>query len=166
MRIDRILVVAFFALLGGCGLISLDMVDPVARSAPSTLDPSTPWPDTEAPKTQSSARRTVESADQRRAKAVMPPAQIDSLAMDPEKLIGMTQAEATAILGRPVSVNDEPPATIWSYRSGGCVLDVFFYMDLGARMFRVLAYEMKANRRDAQTDRTCVGRIRAASATG
>jgi hypothetical protein len=108
----------------------------------------------------------VEPGDQRRGKVVTPPSQIDSLAMDPEKLIGMTQAEATAILGKPVSVNDEPPATIWSYRSGGCVLDVFFYMDLGARMFRVLAYEMKANRRDAQTDRTCVGRIRAASAAG
>jgi hypothetical protein len=135
------------------------------QPAANTLDPSTPWPDTEAPKTQS-ARRSAEGADQRRAKAVVPPSQIDSLAMDPEKLMGMTQAEATAILGKPASVNDEPPATIWSYRGGGCVLDVFFYMDLGARMFRVLAYEMKANRRDAQTDRACVGRIRAASAAG
>ena len=63
-------------------------------------------------------------------------------------------------------ISDEPPATIWSYRTNGCVLDVFFYMDLGARTFRVLAYEMKANRRDAQTDRNCVGRIRAASVAG
>jgi len=165
MPIDRILIVVLVALLGGCGLFPLEKAEPAGQPAASTLDPATQWPDTEAPKARSAARRAAEPAD-RRAKAIAPPSQIDSLAMDPEKLIGMTQAEATAILGRPAAVNDEPPATIWSYRGGGCVLDVFFYMDLGARMFRVLAYEMKANRRDAQTDRTCVGRIRAASAAG
>jgi hypothetical protein len=166
MRLARFLLLALAALVAGCGLIPTEKTEPAAPRAAGAIDPGAKWPESETPKTQSVARRPVEPSDQRRAKLVLPAAQVEALAMDPEKLIGMTQAEATAILGRPLLVNDEPPATIWSYRSNGCVLDVFFYMDLGARTFRVLAYEMKANRRDAQTDRTCVGRIRAASAAG
>jgi len=165
MQVDRAIITLALALLAGCNLFPFEQSTPV-NSAPANGEAVTPLPNIDAPKTRSVARRSDE-VEPRRARPAPPPAPpIEPLAMDPDKLIGMTQAETTAILGRPVSVADLAPATVWSYRSTGCELDVFFYMDLGARMFRVLAYEMKAIRQDAQAERNCVGRIRAASAAG
>jgi hypothetical protein len=163
MQVDRAIIILALALLAGCQLVPAEPREPAA-STPANGAVATQIPNTDAPKTRSVARRP-DDGEPRRARPAAPPAP-EPLAMDPDKLIGMSQEETTAILGRPVSVANLAPATVWSYRSAGCELDVFFYMDLGARMFRVLAYEMKAIRQDAQAERNCVGRIRAASAAG
>jgi hypothetical protein len=81
--------------------------------------------------------------------------------INPKRLVGLTREQVTALIGRPGVVNDNPPATVWVYRTEGCSLDVMFYMDIGTRTFRALAYEIKPNGSDHLAGPECVGRIRA-----
>ena len=46
---------------------------------------------------------------------------------DPERLIGLTVAEAAELLGRPGLVRREPPAEVWQYAGSECVLHLFLY---------------------------------------
>jgi hypothetical protein len=82
---------------------------------------------------------------------------------DLEKLIGLKPAQALAALGKPASVHERSPSMVWRYNVQGCALDLFFYMDLGANAFRVLAYEMKAATSSGSADDSCLGRFRAAA---
>lgn len=82
--------------------------------------------------------------------------------INPKRLVGLTREQVTALIGRPRAVNDNPPATVWVYRTEGCTLDVMFYMDIGTRTFRALAYEVKPNGPDHLAEPECLGRIRAA----
>jgi hypothetical protein len=84
-------------------------------------------------------------------------------AFDPETLIGLQPAQAIAALGNPGSVQERSPSMVWRYNAKGCALDLFFYMDLGANAFRVLAYEFKAGASPRRADDTCVTRFRAAA---
>jgi hypothetical protein len=84
-------------------------------------------------------------------------------AFDPETLIGLQPAQAIAALGNPGSVQERSPSMVWRYNAKGCALDLFFYMDLGANAFRVLAYEFKAGASPGRVDDTCVTRFRAAA---
>ncbi len=82
---------------------------------------------------------------------------------DPELLIGLKPAQAIASLGNPVTVLERSPSMVWRYNAKGCALDLFFYMDLGANAFRVLAYDMKAGTSSDVAARACLGHIRAAA---
>jgi hypothetical protein len=82
---------------------------------------------------------------------------------DPETLIGLQPAQAIAALGSPGSVQEQSPSMVWRYNAQGCALDLFFYMDLGANAFRVLAYEFKTGASPRRAADTCVTRFRAAS---
>lgn len=82
--------------------------------------------------------------------------------LNPKRLVGMTREQVTALIGRPHTVNDNPPATVWVYRTEGCTLDVMFYMDIGTRTFRALAYEVKPSGAEHLAEPECLGRIRAA----
>ena len=83
-------------------------------------------------------------------------------AIDPKRLVGLTREQVTALIGPPRGVSDNPPATVWAYRTDGCSLDVMFYMDLGTRTFRALAYEVKSDGLPQLAEPECLGRIRAA----
>ena len=85
-----------------------------------------------------------------------------SKAIDPKRLVGLTREQVTALIGPPRRVSDNPPATVWAYRTDGCSLDVMFYMDLGTRTFRALAYEVKSDGSSHLAEPECLGRIRAA----
>ena len=84
-------------------------------------------------------------------------------AYDPELLIGLKPAQAIASLGNPATVVERSPSMVWRYNAKGCALDLFFYMDLGANAFRVLAYEFKAGASPRRAADTCVTRFRAAA---
>ena len=47
----------------------------------------------------------------------------------PPSLTGLSADEVVAALGEPDFRRTEPPAELWQYRSGDCVLDVFLYRD-------------------------------------
>ena len=85
-----------------------------------------------------------------------------SKAIDPKRLVGLTREQVTALIGPPRGVSDHPPATVWAKRTDGCSLDGIFYMDLGTRTFRALAYEVKSDGSSHLAEPECLGRIRAA----
>lgn len=49
----------------------------------------------------------------------------------PEQLLGLSQAEVSALLGEPELRRTEAAIQIWQYRSARCVLDLFLYPDGG-----------------------------------
>ena len=44
-----------------------------------------------------------------------------------DRLVGLTAANASKLLGQPQLLRQEDPAEIWQYRSDRCVLDLYLY---------------------------------------
>jgi hypothetical protein len=65
-----------------------------------------------------------------------------ALDVDPELVVGLDFIATEALLGVPAAQVEQPPAKIWAYDGGHCVLNVFFYPSLGDNVFRVLTYEV------------------------
>ena len=68
-----------------------------------------------------------------------PPGQAPSQA----ELIGLDQPSAMRLLGPATEKLDQPPATIWRYKSASCELDLFFYLDLRSGRMRTLHYSFR-----------------------
>ena len=71
-------------------------------------------------------------------------------ASQPE-LIGLDQSGAMHLLGPATEKSDEPPATVWRYKTASCELDLFFYLDLRSGRMRTLHYSFKGD--DAEVAR-------------
>lgn len=82
-------------------------------------------------------------------------------ALDPKQLIGLDQANTENLLGKPDEIREGHPATVWHYRSTSCTLDLFFYLDLGSRTFRTLAYDVNATKQpgNQRAIKACAGQI-------
>jgi hypothetical protein len=63
--------------------------------------------------------------------------------LHPDLLVGLDFNATKALLGDPVLQLEEPPAKIWAYNGGSCMLNVFFYPSVGDNVFRVLTYEVR-----------------------
>ena len=59
------------------------------------------------------------------------------------ELIGLDQSGAMRLLGPATEKSDEPPATVWRYKTAVCELDLFFYLDLRSGRMRTLHYSFK-----------------------
>jgi hypothetical protein len=62
----------------------------------------------------------------------------------PDLLVGLDFNATKALLGAPALQLEEPPAKIWAYNGGSCLLNVFFYPSVGDNVFRVLTYEVRS----------------------
>jgi outer membrane biosynthesis protein TonB len=60
-------------------------------------------------------------------------------------LIGLDQQAATRLFGTATERSEEPPATIWRWRSATCELDLYFYLDLRSGQMRSLHYVFKGD---------------------
>jgi hypothetical protein len=67
------------------------------------------------------------------------------------------------MLGQPSSVREQPPSTVWTYKAQGCALDVFFFMDLSTRAFRVLSTELTTDPKVTDARRVCLRQLQANS---
>lgn len=65
-----------------------------------------------------------------------------ALDVDPDRVVGLDFNATEALLGVPAARVEQPPAKVWAYNGGHCVLNVFFYPSLGDNVFRVLTYEV------------------------
>jgi len=72
------------------------------------------------------------------------------------ELIGLDQPAATRLLGPAAERSEEPPATVWRYKSGSCELDLFFYLDLRSGRMRTLHYALKDGAGDAAQRQNCL----------
>jgi len=81
--------------------------------------------------------------------------------LDPKQLIGLDQTETEKLLGKPDEIREGHPTTVWHYRTVSCTLDLFFYLDLGSRTFRALAYDVNAAKQpgNPRVIKACAGQI-------
>ena len=61
-----------------------------------------------------------------------------------ERLTGLTTNQTWDLLGPPSQVEEEAPATVWTYDVAGCRLELFFYFDLESQEQRTLALDLEA----------------------
>lgn len=158
----RLVLIAAGVLLAGCGALSDLAV--LRDDSPSTER----WPDV-----------GQNSGDQRKKGLgsevyLKPPHDLKSVPLPktkprkverikPKTLVGMTREQVKTLIGDPVTVADRPPATVWSYRTTGCALEVFFYLDVASKKFRALTYELKGAKGVKIAPNLCLGQIRAVS---
>jgi hypothetical protein len=83
----------------------------------------------------------------------------------PKELIGLDQPAATRLLGTAAERTEEPPATIWRYKTATCELDLFFYLDLRSGRMRTLHYTLQGDAADSAGRQNCLREIVAARRT-
>jgi hypothetical protein len=71
------------------------------------------------------------------------------------ELIGLDQSGAVRLLGPATEKSDEPPATVWRYKTGSCELDLFFYLDLRSGTMRTLHYSFKGEGAEVARRQEC-----------
>jgi hypothetical protein len=82
-------------------------------------------------------------------------AQREAAAIDPDRVIGMNEADTQQWLGEPTERKDAPPATIWRYASRDCEVEIYFYLDLQQRIMRALHYEVRGTDSGEQRPERC-----------
>ena len=87
--------------------------------------------------------------------AVAPPPQV-------KELIGLDQPAATHLFGAAVERAEEPPASVWRYKTATCELDLFFYLDLRTGRMRTLHYTFKGDAADSTARQNCLRDLAAA----
>lgn len=151
--------IALATLLSACaGLLPpRDSTLPVQASAPAAEAPAAPPAPPPAPSAEPPRAMTTPPT----ARPPAPPAAVTPPAPpnDPVILVGLSQEQANAMLGPPLSIRQETPATVWAYRLGDCQLDLFFYEDVKTKRQQSLAYELQTREKTDQAQRACFNRI-------
>lgn len=78
------------------------------------------------------------------------------------ELIGLDQDRAAHLFGSAEEKIEQPPATIWRYKTSNCELDLFFYLDLRSGRMRTLHYAFKGDVDDTEKRQDCLRAIVAA----
>ncbi len=93
-----------------------------------------------------------------------PPSDLAALSTSPGRhgeipsqpeLIGLDQSGAMRLLGPPTETSDEPPATVWRYKTASCELDLYFYLDLRSGRMRTLHYSFKGEAAEVARRQEC-----------
>lgn len=80
----------------------------------------------------------------RRAPPPRPPELPPRGELGEERLTGLTTKQTWDLLGPPSQVEEEAPATVWTYEVADCRLELFFYFDLESQEQRTLALDLEA----------------------
>ena len=67
---------------------------------------------------------------------------------DASALVGRDARAVAELLGPPQLKRRDPPAELWQYRAGPCVLDLFLYADQAGGAATVAHVEMRAGNAD------------------
>ncbi len=111
--------------------------------------------------TAASATTTANGAAAAQTTATQPPV-VDSVTVastddDPDHLVGLSEADALRLLGKPKTRADTPPSRVWTYSSTNCELRLFFYPEIGGTSYRTLTYEIDDHDPTDTNRRACVG---------
>jgi hypothetical protein len=79
-----------------------------------------------------------------------------------KELIGLDQTAAIRLFGAAAERTEEPPATVWRYKTATCELDLFFYLDLRSGRMRTLHYTFKGDAADTARRQNCLSELVAA----
>ena len=137
MRVQRVIVWVAMAMLGGC----------VETAPPPASEPTLPQP----PPVSNPAKppRPVALPTHRAPQPV-----------DPQKLLGLTEAGMRTLLGDPAAVRAEPPALIWSYSSQACVVDLYFYLELASETYKTVTFEVTPKGPRGLSGAACLASLR------
>jgi hypothetical protein len=154
-------------------------VQPLPQPSPKASTPIVPHLvyKPSPPQAESPAAEAPSSASRDEALAMIPPEPPRPSAAPPvaspprspaartpqvTELIGLDQPAATRLLGSAVERAEEPPATVWRYKTTTCELDLFFYLDLRTGRMRTLHYKFKGDAADATGRQNCLSDLAAA----
>ncbi|MBI2254340.1 MAG: hypothetical protein HYU58_06965 [Proteobacteria bacterium] len=76
-------------------------------------------------------------------------------ASTPDELKSKAESDVASLLGRPIATRREGTGTIWTYRTGTCSLDVYFFLDVADNQRRALSYEMLPEGADDAAIQSC-----------
>jgi len=85
-----------------------------------------------------------------------PPRSTVATPLQVNELVGLDQPAATRLLGSAAERTEEPPATVWRYKTATCELDLFFYLDLRTGRMRTLHYTFKGSAADPTGRQNCL----------
>jgi hypothetical protein len=120
-----------------------------------------PAPDEIASASASTGPRPAQDA----AHASSPPDDVTELSTSPgppspapsrAELIGLDESAATRLFGAATEKSEQPPATVWHYKSANCELDLFFYLDLRSGRMRTLHYRLKGESAETSRRQDCL----------
>jgi len=94
--------------------------------------------------------------------AAIPPGPAVAAPPQAHELVGLDQPATTRLLGAPAERTEEPPATVWRYKTATCELDLFFYLDLRSGRMRTLHYAFKGEAADSARRQNCLRELVAA----
>ena len=77
----------------------------------------------------------------------------------PDSLVGLDQKDAVRLFGKATERKEEPPATVWRYKTDGCELDLYFYLDLKSGRMRALRYGFAGDATDRTSQNDCLRAI-------
>ena len=96
----------------------------------------------------------------------LPPGDVPSVSAAPassgpvpprtSELIGLDQPAATRLFGPATERSEEPPATVWRYKTATCELDLLFYLDLRSGRMRTLHYRLRGDGAKAEGQEGCL----------
>jgi len=72
------------------------------------------------------------------------------------ELIGLDQPAATRLFGPAAERSEEPPATVWRYKTAICELDQFFYLDVRSGLMRTLRYTLRGDGANTARKQECL----------
>lgn len=124
-------------LLAGCEVV------PGPRDAAPTAEPPAEEPPASEPVVAPVA--PVEAPEAPKEQGPPPPApqpKPEIPRVVPEELTGLTSEQAELLLGPPDERSEEPPAVVWTYVTGPCRLELFFYFDLESQQQRSLTFDL------------------------
>lgn len=99
------------------------------------------------------ARRTGTEPEKKPARPPLPPLSLKSL-------VGLDQNAATALVGQPSTVAEQPPAIIWEYRDDTCALKLSFFFEVQQKSYRVLTVKVEGTDGSEVADQACLDTIR------
>ncbi len=77
--------------------------------------------------------------------------------VNPQRIMGLTRAQLSELLGKPHFRRRDITAEIWQYRHTECILDVFLYQSGNA--YRVLHFEMRQGKAESASRTRCLAAL-------
>lgn len=145
----------------------------VAKVPPPKNTPSNVVPIVQPDRTQSPEATQMRLAALRKHNM---PSPVDKPA-EPDIIIGLAQYQVENMIGKPDSVREEPPATVWVYSAEQCTLDIYFYLDVKSNKLTALSYHTETSGPPGESDesgeagnkaaaRSCLGQLQTEMKSG
>ncbi len=112
-----------------------------------------PMPKAPAPRAPAKAEKNVTETPpppETRTANLPPP-------LNPQRIMGLTRAQLSDLLGKPHFRRRDITAEIWQYRHTECILDVFLYES--GNDYRVLHFEMRQGKAEAASRTRCLAAL-------